>query len=795
MIAKDLLLQTDKDAPVFAKKSLLLTAAAAAPLFASPALAQVAADAASTDTGTEIIVTARKRSERLQDVPMSISAVDSAEIKSARIERLADLAKNTPGLNYTPLFGAQNQLPIIRGAAQTFGALNVGVFLDGIYLSGKAGVDLELNDLARIEVVKGPQSALYGRNTFAGAINYVTARPTKELSGNAEATIGDNGLYKAQASLGGELTTGIRVRVGGFYREFGGFYTSSIDGGAVDFAKNYGGIATVELQPTEKLLITLRGSYSKENNGQPPSNVIRNNSFPGIPSGGSASQPRNLLYTGAVPAIPENGVTVNTRSVPGLPGGSYGDREKIVRFSGDIEYDFGSVTLTSITAYAKRDAEYTFDGDNTVCQTATGCPNFGFPFAPAIPFGKSDFAFSSNVGYFRDWSQELRLASNSDGKLKWLVGAFYYNNRNVGTDRGFTPPSALAITDYSVQAAAYRYPRSQIDTEAVSGFASLSYQFTDAFGITGELRYEHEDQHFVQAPSNPTGTAGSTAVFDLKAKFEFWTPRVILNYKPSDDVLLYASYARGAKTGGFNTGTNILASQRSYQPENSNNYEVGFKSDLLDNRLRLNIAGFYTDWNDQQAACQNAPVPGVTSTQLTYVCNVAASTIYGAEVEATARLSDWFSVSGNYAYTHARYTAFVDDSLQAVLVRAGQPAMTFNGKRLPYVPEHKITVSPRVNVPFGNDFSAEFRADLQMQSETFVRADNLQRFKGFENVDLRATLRKGGISLQLFVNNLFDNDTPVAGVRFFDSVNYSVASPLVTGANRRQFGASLGYRF
>ncbi len=764
-------------------------------MFTAPVLAQTTTAAVSADDGNEIIVTARKRSEKLQDVPVSISAFDSAEIKSARIERLADLAKNTPGLNYTPLFGAQNQLPIIRGAAQTFGALNVGVFLDGIYLSGKAGVDLELNDLARIEVVKGPQSALYGRNTFAGAINYVTARPTKELSGNGEATIGDNGLYKAQASIGGELTTGVRLRVGGFYRQFGGFYTSSIDGGKVDFAKNYGGIATLELQPTERLLVTLRGSYSKEENGQPPSNVIRNNSFPGTPSGGSASQPRNLLFIGKVPSIPINGVTVNTLPVPGLPGGGYGDREKNVRISGDLEYDFGGVTLTSITAYAKRNAEYTFDGDNTVCQLAAGCPNFGFPFAPPIPNGKSDFAFSSNNGSSRDISQELRLTSTGEGRLKWMVGAFYYNNRNIGVDRGFTPPAALAITDYSVQAAAYRYPRSQVDTEAVSGFASLNYQFTDSLGVTGELRYEHENQHFVQAPSNPAGTSGSVAVFDLKAKFGFWTPRVIVNYKASEDVLVYASYARGAKTGGFNTGNNILPSQRSYTPENSNNYEIGLKSDLMDNRLRLNIAGFYTDWNNQQAACQNPPIPGVTSTQLTYVCNVAASTIYGVELEATARVSSWFTVSGNYAYTHARYDAFVDDSLQAVLVRAGLPPITFNGKKLPYVPLHKLTVSPRINLPFGNDFSAEFRADLQLQSETFVRADNLQRFEGFQNVDLRATLRKGGISLQLFVNNLFDIDTPVAGVRFFDSVNYSVASPYVTGANRRQVGASLGYRF
>lgn len=148
-------------------------------VLAAPALAQSPPAPARVDTaagadGNEIIVTARKRNERLQDVPVAITAFDAADIKSARIERLADLAKLTPGLNYAPLFGAQNQLPIIRGAAQTLGQLNVGVFLDGIYLSGKAGVDLELNDLQRIEVVKGPQSALYGRNTFSGAINYVT---------------------------------------------------------------------------------------------------------------------------------------------------------------------------------------------------------------------------------------------------------------------------------------------------------------------------------------------------------------------------------------------------------------------------------------------------------------------------------------------------------------------------------------------------------------------------------------------------------------------------------------------
>ena len=785
-------------------KCLLLAAAASTALLTAPAFAQTPAKASATSTATaddadtarEIIVTARKRSENLQDVPVAITAFDSLEIRSARIERLADLAKLTPGLNYTPLFGAQNQLPIIRGAAQTIGQLNVGIFLDGIYLSGKAAADLELNDLERIEVVKGPQSALYGRNTFAGAINYITRRPSADLTGNAEATIGDSGLYKVAASISGPLGDKVRLRIGGFYREFGGFYTSSIDGGKVDFSKNYGGIGTLELTPTEALTATFRVSYSKDDNGQPPSNVIRNNSAPGVPAGASPTQRRNLLFVGNVPEIPQDGVLVNTLSVPGLPGGSYGDREDIIRASADFEYDFGGAVLTSITAYAHRNSEFTFDGDNTVCDRSGGCPNFGFPFAPAIPRGKSDFALSSSDGFSRDWSQEVRLASGGKQRFEWLLGAFYYNNRTAAIDRGITLPGTLAITDYSAGAAAYRYPRARIDTKAYSLFGSAIFHVTDAFSVNAELRYEKEDVAYVQGPANPAGTAGSATVYDLKAGFDFWTPRVILNYKASDDVLVYASYARGAKTGGFNTGINVLDSQRAYFPEFTDNYEIGFKSDLMDRRLRLNMAAFYTDWKDQQAACQN-PVtgPGQSSTNRTYICNVAASKIYGVEVEATARLADWFTVSGNYAYTHARYSRFVDASLAQTLALAGLPAIDFDGKRLPYVPEHKIVVSPRINVPLGGRLEAEFRADLQMQSRSFVRADNFQRFEGFENVDLRATLRSGGVSLQVFVNNLFDNATPVAGVRFFDAANYSISSPYVTGANRRLIGASLGYRF
>ncbi len=772
------------------------TALASTPVFAQAAAAPATpVAAAAADNVDDIVVTARKKSESLQAVPLSIKAFDAVEIKSARIENLADVAKLTPGLNYTPLFGAQNQLPIIRGAAQTFGQLNVGVFLDGIYLSGKAGVDLALNDLQRIEVVKGPQSALYGRNTFAGAINYVTQRPSDKLTAYAEVTGGGEGLFKAQASVSGPISDTVRFRVGGFYKSFDGFYTSAIDGGRVDFEKSYGGTAVLELKPIEALTATFRVTYSNDDGGQPPSSVIRNNSALGTPSGGSASQQRNLLYTGNVPSIPRNGVTVNTRSVPGLPGGSYGDREENTRASGTLEYNFGPVTATSLTSYSYRKAEYTFDGDNTICDRTGGCPNFGFPFAPAIPLGKSDFALSSNTGYYRDWSQELRIQSSGKQRFEWLVGGYYYNNHTLGTDRGITLPGTLAITDYTTAATNYRYPRTLLTTDSISAFGSATFHLTDTLGVTGELRYEHESQTFVQAPSNATGTVGSTALFDLKQSFQFWTPRAIINYQATPDVLVYASYARGAKTGGFNTGLNVFANQRAYFPEYSSNYEVGFKSELLDRVLRLNVAAYYTDWTDQQAACQNPISAGGSSTNRTYVCNVAASKIYGVEADVLIRPSSWFQLAANYTFTHARYSKFVDDSLAQTLTLAGLPAVNFDGKYLPYVPQHKFVVSPKVTVPLGDKASAEFRADLQMQSKTYVRADNFQSFDGKATVDLRATLRYGGFSLQLFANNVFDDQTPVAGVRFFDSTNYSVSSPLVTGAQRRLLGATLGYRY
>jgi iron complex outermembrane receptor protein len=800
-----------------ATKAALLAAAALAPFAAlaeQPAGGANApapgADAASPadSAPTDIVVTARKRDERLQAVPLTITAFDTGKILSARIETLQDVAKLTPGLNYAPLFGRQNQLPIIRGAAQTFGELNVGVFLDGVYLSGKAGVDLQLNDLERIEVVKGPQSALYGRNTFAGAINYITKAPSNELGGRLEVTGGTNGLAQVIGNVNVPLADTLKVRVGGFYRHFDGFYRSGIDGGKVDFQDNYGFNANVLWEPINHFSARLRFTYEKDDEGQPPSSVIRNNAFPGTPAGSAVVVPgvvnfrptRNLLYVGRLPSIPLNGVTVNTIAAPDQPS-RYGDREESIRGSLTLRYDFPNAQLVSISAFDKRNAEYTFDGDNTICQNAGGCQNFGFPFAAANPVGASIYALSSNRGFSRDVSQEIRLQSTGKRTFDWLIGFYYYNNINFGVDRGL---STLSNNQFAAFNTNYSYPQQRFSTDSYSGYASITAHLDSRFSATGEVRYEREYKTFQQSPTfaatrlatpdplRPFG--GTTRVFNLARSFDFVTPRFILQYQATPDFQLYGIYGRGVKTGGFNGGLNIFDNQRAYSPEYTDNFEVGIKSDWLDRRLRLNVAGYYNSWSDQQATCQNPASSGGTSTNRSYLCNVASSQIKGVEVDTAFRFNRYFSVSANYSWTDARYTRFVDDSLASTFAIIGQPALSFYGKRLPYVPRHKVVVSPVLEYPFG-DLRLELRGDISYQDRSYLRADNLQYFDGRENVDLRLTGYYKAFRVQLFANNVTDNKTPFAGVRFFDSTNYSVASPLVQGPPRRQLGASVGVNF
>ena len=744
-----------------------------------------------TDTGAalaqpvleEIIITARKRAENLQEAPQAISAFTANDIKSAKIDDIADVAKLTTGLNFTALFGQAVNTPIIRGSAQTFGAPNVGVFVDGVYLTGKAAIDIDLADLERIEVVKGPQSALYGRNTFAGAINYVTKSPEFEPGGEVELTAGNYGTRKAQASVGGGLGDKVAVRVGASYRTFDGMYTSSIDGGEIDFEEIWGLSGDILLRATERF--TLRGkiSYTEEDSGQPASAIVRANGLPRV-SGPLPPAGLPQTYVGELPAVGKRIPVNTTRTTPGELV-EYGFRQDTLRASLNADYDLDGLTITSITAYSTRDNEYQLDGDNTVCDRAS-CPNFG----PPIPGGRSTFATSSEDGTVEDWSQELRLTSDTGERFRYIVGAFYYDSESDAIQRSLAPLSPLP---------AFGYPRIISTTEAVAVFGSLAYDITPQLTATVEARQEWEDQTLRQFPTVTTGvptTDASLRNLDLEQDFSFFTPRFILDYKATDDLLLYANVAKGTKTGGFNTNLRITADQITYGEESSWTYEAGAKLTWMDGRAITNIAVYRTDWKDQQVACQNPVTAGGTSTQRTYTCNVGEAEIAGLELDANVAVTDEVTLSGGYTYTDATYTAFVDDSLAATRANAGLTApFDFDGKRLPYVPEHSLFGSLRFDMDLDSGWGVFARADVNWQSKQYIRADNLAFIDGRTVADLRAGVRYGNYTLTAYVDNVFDDDTAATAVRFFDSVNFSVPAPLVTGGERRQYGLILNARF
>lgn len=732
-----------------------------------------------------VTVTARKRSEELQDTPQAITAFTADDIRAKGITSVRDVALNTTGLNYSPIFGSVVATPIIRGSAQTFGAPNVGVFLDGVYLTGKAAIDIDLADLERVEVVKGPQSALYGRNTFAGAINYITKRPGFTPSGEVRLSAGNHDYFEALASYSGPVSDSVTVRVAARHAERDGYFLSSIDNGDIDFEENTSLLAELAWESGAGLSVRGRVMYNEEDSGQPASAVVRANALPRVTPVIPPATGLGLLqtYVGSLPGrtrrLPVNTVTVNELN-------NYGYREDTTRANLTVDYAFETMALTSITAWNEREYDYQFDGDNTICDR-TSCPNFG----PPIAGGTSRFATSSEVGKITDWSQELRLASTTDGPLQWLVGFYYYDTKSDALQRSLAPIGSQA---------SFGFPRIRTPIESTAVFGSLTWRFDDRWSISVEGRGERESQAFRQAPTVtagvPAGNA-SLAVFNLEQDFDFFSPRVVVDYKPSDDLMFYFSGSRGVKAGGFNTNLRIFDNQRTYDEESQTMFELGAKSTWLDGRLNANLAVYTSDWEDQQIACQNpvSAFPGATSTQRTYVCNVGEAEIEGAEFDIAFALTEAITLNGGYTYTDARYTAFVDDSLAATLTQAGQPPYNFRGRYLPYVPKDAVFASVNLDTAVGDGVSVFGNLAMNHAGRQYLRADNLAYIAARNYWTLRLGMRTGPWEFTGFVNNLFDDDSAITGVRFFDSVNFSVPAPLVTWTPPRQFGLTVGYRF
>ena len=689
------------------------------------AIAQTTAsqDTVAPDTTGDIIVTAQKRSERLQDVPVSISAFTAAQLEGSGITNLTQIAPRVPGF-YGGSAGATRPQLYIRGiGSRQFDAgseASVGVFVDEVYLGRTAGTLGALRDIERVEVLKGPQGTLYGRNTIAGAINVISKGPTDYLAMDAEAGIGNFDANNLFAAVSGPIAGDVvKARFAGWRTFSKGYMRNLQTGNHAQGIDNYGGRLRVDIEPSSTFRLGLIAEVLRDDGF----------SFAGKNEGTTANP--NAVF------LARTGLT------PALSPDRYGDYinldnlldRNVETFSGKAELDIGGGTLTSITAYRHNRAIDDRDFDNT----------------------SLDVIRQRSDERSKQFTQELRFTSDPNGPLsfggavEWIAGLFYYDDRSLRVDTftfGADSVIGAARGAGQVDVASTRYR-----TKSVAGFAQATWHITSMVDLTLGGRYTEDRKQAISlgtttAPGLPLVSAPFVTP-TLKDKFSSFDPRVTLSYQPTRDLNFYASYNQGFKSGGFQY-VPFTAAQASviFQPESLDAYEVGFKTQLLNRRLTFNGAAFYYNYKDLQVLRVVAVAGGGAATLIT---NAATSEVKGFELELVARPSDTLEFNLSYAYTDAKYKKFPFNE-----------TTDFSDTRLVRAPVHSINTGGQWTMPIGTN-SLQLRADYALLSRFYFEPGEgkaiygnttpLAVQSGYGLLDLRATLRAGDFRVSGFVNN------------------------------------------
>ena len=655
----------------------------------------------------------------------------------------------------SPLFGGDAATPVIRGLSTTIGEPNVGFFIDGVYTGSRLTMNRLLgNFVERIEVAKGPQSALYGRNAFGGAVNYVTRRPGQEFEGELEATFGSDGKQEFRATIGGPIgDSGLGYRVGLLSDEFDGYFKNELTGGDLDSRDTKGALGSLSWSG-DSLNIDFNLMYSEEDHGDLANRQVQNNdlfgSFRGLP-------PANQMWNGDLPSFVD-GYAVT-------PGGL--EREQTFS-SLKFDWDFGAATLTSITGYNDFSHLRTIDDDYSAREIHTTVTD-------------TDVT---------EISQEFRLTGNTESSLQWMIGVYYYD---LSDDSALTSKyddsipaihpllfSGHTVTDQS--------------TEDTAIFGSLDWFITETLtlGVSGRYGKEEKDVDVVDT-SLTTGAVGTFVADDDWTSFQ---PRVSLDWQFTDNHMAYASYAMAEKSGGFNVVTatgSILPEERFYDPETSDNYEIGIKSTMADGRVQTTLAAYYIKWEDQI-------VRAIGETGAVLNTNVGESTSMGVEFEMQAQLTEHLDLRLGASYNDAEY----DDYFFAILGEIGiDPQL--KGTTLQYTPEWTGNMSLGYTLPvFGNwDWVSRWDVDY-IDEQTAVQSGNAI-IEGVTKMNLRTSLRNENWALTLWSYNLTDEEYTASGAFlrdpatvpgvFFEGGGFAAFNPLITAGEPLSYGATIQYSF
>lgn len=684
----------------------------------------------------EVIVTARYRKESLQEVPLSESVYSAQQIEDARIDKVGDFIGLTPNVTLVQSQNAGTSFMTIRGITQVRnGEPPIAVVVDGVLEVSPNQFTQQLFDIQSIEVVRGPQGALYGRNATGGAIIITTRQPTNATQGHFRTGYGKGDEKLVQASVSGPIKRDeLYYRVGARYLKRDGYYKNITLNKKVDYLEDFSFRGLLKWTPTEKLEAALHLNGSHLTGGA--NNFVYQPTIFG-PDGRtlSTTAPYNFPFD-------YTRLDANDTSIP-YTANNLGYNERDIREAAlKVDYDMGFATLTSTSSYNKIEEFLSTDQ---------------FPYTAARSYYVP--AFYSNVDgtvtQYLDveaWSQELRLTSSSEQRFRWMAGVYYLKtNRYISTITGDdlgqgilrtkrmpAPPDSINPTN--------TFFGDANDNEAWAVFGQINYDLTDQLEASAAIRYDKDKRKQMVSPYLFGTLVGQPGAVN-RASFDLWQPKLTLRYKPRDNLNLYTSWGKGFRSGQFNqngvsagaaalglTGLKDVAGQ-----EETKSFEIGFKSDWLDERLRFNAALFQTTVNGQHYFV----FIGVFNAQI--LENIDKVDIKGSELELTAHLSDNLDAYASYGFTDSEIKAY-----------ARVPGDI--GNWAPYVPDSTFNIGVQFRQPISRSLRLFARADYERRGKQYWDPENSTARSPLDMLTLRLGLESSNDTWSLIgtINNALD---------------------------------------
>lgn len=723
----------------------------------------------------EVVVTARKREESLQDAPISITAFSGEGLEQRNITGLADISQITPNLVFNssaPISGSSATASVfIRGIGQNDYTLvtepGVGIYVDGVYIARSVGGALDLVDVERIEVLRGPQGTLFGRNTIGGAISITSKKPAEELGGKVQLTLGDDDLIDFKGKLDLPISDTLLSSIAISSRQRDGFVKNVQNGLDLGDDDSLSGRVALRWLPSDTVSIDFSVDGTKERENGAASYAV---AADGLSPLGAAN---NVVFLAALGCAPPPGPIANSNCFNSqwvtngkrISNGTHPQYSDLDIWGAGLTVEWelsDSLTFKSITSYRDLDSAFSQDADNS-------------------PVQQDHITHEYEQDQF---SQEFQLlGSFLDDRLKTVLGLYYFEEE--GEDLNIVSfPVVLLNSGGSV------------DNESKAIFGQLTYDITDALSVTLGLRYTEDEKVFLPdqfvldprlsgaPPPAGFGYVPGTRMLPLEevpTDIDEITPMLNLSYDISDTAMLYFTYSEGYKSGGYDQRVFPRTADfkaPSFDPEFVDSYELGFKYNSGDNRFRANGALFFMDYSDLQIAVVNENIDVVTR-------NAGEAEIKGLELELAFIPADNWMLEASVGYTDAEYTKLSPGAVAAGLSKSNDLVNT---------PELSISAAISYTQPFDSGASLAFRLDGSHRSEVFFDITNTDVIAQ-DDVDLvnfSVNFQSAGAwSLGVGVTNLGDEDYHVNAFQHLNPFGIAYVNP----AREREWWIRAGYEF